>query len=145
MACPEFEDVLAAYAGLTREERCRVDAHLVACPRCREFLEALRSVDSRLTAQFASQEVPPGFTEAVRRRIQREASAVRPSFVPELLDFIGWSAIVALIGLVLYWLVPVSSESAQAVFSADARWAAGGIFVLVSFAVGLRSLAELKR
>src|SRR5712692_4131385 len=116
MACSEFEDVLVEYAELTDDERRRADAHLAICPGCREFVQALDSVDVRLTEHYAGREVPGGFTEAVRSRVRREAAMRRPSFVPEILDFVGWGAIVALIALTPKWvgaLVPIASESIQ--------------------------------
>src|SRR5712692_5669036 len=98
MACPEFEDRLIEYADIEGEARACVDSHLAECPGCREFLEALRVVDNELTARFGGREVSAAFAPAVRRRVEREAAA-RLSFVPELLDFVGWGAIVALLGL----------------------------------------------
>ena len=32
--------------------------------------------------------------------------AVLLSFVPEILDFVGWGAIVALLGMMAWWVVP---------------------------------------
>ena len=90
MACAEFEERLLEYAELKNGERARVEAHTAYCSTCREFLEALRTVDSQLTAQLAGLEVTPAFAPAVRRRVRYEGFAARPSVVPELLDFVGW-------------------------------------------------------
>ena len=93
MACPEFEDRLIEYADIEGEARACVDTHLAECAGCREFLEALRVVDTQLAARFVGREVSAAFAPAVRRRVEREASAHRLSFVPEVLDFVGWGAI----------------------------------------------------
>jgi|SRR5579864_781626 anti-sigma factor RsiW len=147
MACAEFESQLLEYGELARDVRVRVDAHVAGCTGCREFLEALQAVDAALESQFAGRHVSTEFEQAVRRRVQSEPAARRLSFVPEILDFVGWAAIVALIGLALYWvtnLVPASGGSEKTTFSFVAAWAAAFVFLLVSFLVGLRSFADLK-
>jgi|SRR5579863_3406078 len=146
MACAEFEDLLADYAELSGESRLRVDAHAATCADCQEFLDALHAVDATLAAQFAGREVSAGFGQAVRRRVQRKTAVRRPSFIPELLDFVGWSAIIAVIAFTLYWasaLIPISNEAAKA-FNANAGWAVAAAFLLVSFLIGLHSFVELK-
>lgn len=147
MACPEFEYRLIEYADLEGEARTCVDTHLAGCTGCREFLEALCLVDTELTARFGGREVSAAFAPAVRRRVEREASARRLSFVPEVLDFVGWGAIVALLGLMAWWVLPLipAFKSNQAALSLNAALAAGGAFVLVALLIGLRSLADLKR
>jgi len=143
MACAEFEERLLEYAELANGERARVDAHAALCASCREFLEALRTVDSQLTAQLASLEVTPAFAPAVRRRVRRESAVARPSLVPELLDFVGWGAIVALLVLLAWWLAPLSPVS-NIKISFNAMYAAAGAFLLAAFLFGIRSFADLK-
>jgi|SRR5579864_1048674 anti-sigma factor RsiW len=143
MACAEFEERLLEYAELANGERARVDAHAAQCASCREFLEALRTVDSQLTAQLASLEVTPAFAPAVRRRVRRESAVARPSLVPELLDFVGWGAIVALLVLLAWWLAPLSPVS-NIKISFNAMYAAAGAFLLAAFLFGIRSFADLK-
>ena len=147
MGCPEFEDRLIEYAHIEGEARACVDTHLAECADCREFLEALRVVDTQLTARFAGREVSAAFAPAVRRRVEREASARRLSFLPEILDFVGWGAIVALLGLMAWWVVPFipAFNTNQTALSLNAAVAAGGAFLLVALFIGLRSLADLKR
>ena len=147
MACPEFEDRLIEYAQIEGEARACVDTHLAECAGCREFLEALRIVDTQLTARFAGREVSAAFAPAVRRRVDRETSARRLSFVPEVLDFVGWGAIVTLLGLMAWWVVPFipAFNANQTALSLNAAVAAGGAFLLVALFIGLRSLADLKR
>jgi hypothetical protein len=91
MPCPEFEDRLMDYAELAGDARSRVDAHVSACADCREFLEALSTVDAGLTAQLrGSPPVSAAFASAVRQRVRLETRLARPSLVPELLDLVGW-------------------------------------------------------
>jgi len=146
MACPEFEDRLIEYAGLEGEARVCVDTHLDECAGCRQFLEALQIVDAQLTARFAGREVSAAFGPAVRRQVEREASARRLSFVPEILDFVGWGAIVAVLGVMAWWVMPFIPEftSNQAALSLKTAVGAGGSFLLIALFIGLRSLADLK-
>jgi len=145
MACAEFEERLLEYAELANGERARVDAHLAQCSGCREFLEALRRVDSQLSAQLADLELTGTFASAVQRRVQQERFAARPSPVPELLDFVGWGAIVALLGLFAWWLAPlVQISNTRLTIPFSASYAAAGAFLLAAFLIGIRSLADLK-
>ena len=146
MACPEFEDRLIEYAGIEGEARACVDAHLSECAGCRQFLEALRVVDTELTARFARREVSTAFAATVRRRVEVETSARRLSVVPEILDFVGWGAIVALLGLMAWWVVPFipAFNSNPTALSLNTAVAASGAFLLVALFIGLRSLADLK-
>ncbi len=142
MGCAEFQELLLEYGELSGDGRAPVDAHVGQCAGCREFLQALDAVDAQLGAQFGGRETSAGFAPAVRRRVNREAAVRRPSLVPEVLDFVGWIAIVALIGVLAWWvspLIPVSSTLAL-----NAALDAGGAFVMVAFVIGLRSLADLK-
>ncbi len=145
MACAEFEERLLEYAELANGERARVDAHAAKCPSCREFLEALRAVDSQLTAQIAGLGVTPAFAPAVRRRVRNEGATARPSLIPELLDFVGWGAIVALLGLVAWWLMPlVHISNTELAGSFNAPYAAAGVFLIAALLIGIRSFADLK-
>ena len=143
MACAEFEERLLEYAELANGERARVDAHAAQCSSCREFLEALRTVDAQLTARLASVEVTPAFAPAVRRRMLRENAIARPSLVPELLDFVGWGAIVTLLGLIAWWLAPLVPV-ANIKVSFAAMYASAGAFLLAALLFGIHSFADLK-
>jgi len=146
MACPEFEDRLIDYADIEGEARACVDTHLAECAGCRQFLEALLVVDTELTARFSGREASAALAVTVRRRVDREASARRLSFVPEILDFVGWGAIVALLGLMAWWVVPFipALNSNPTVLSLNTAVAASGAFLLVALFIGLRSLADLR-
>jgi len=145
MACAEFEERLLEYAELANGERARVEAHAAQCSSCREFLEALRTVDSQLTAQLAGFELTPAFAPMVRRRLRHENSTARPSVVPELLDFVGWGAIVTLLGLLAWWLGPLTPVSnIKLAVSFNAVYVAAGAFLLAALLFGIRSFADLK-
>jgi len=145
MGCAEFEERLLEYAELANGERVLVDAHAARCSSCREFLEALRTVDAQLTAQLAGLEVTSAFAPALRRRVRHEGSAARPSLVPEFLDLVGWGAIVALLGLLGWWLVPlVHVPSVRMTVSFNASYVLSGAFLLAAFLFGLRSFGDLK-
>ena len=91
MACPEFEDLVRGGAG----------GHAARCEDCRALLEALADVDATFEAAFAGVSAPPGMAAAVRARVARELPLRRPSPLPEILDFIGWAAVLALAAVLL--------------------------------------------
>jgi hypothetical protein len=146
MPCAEYEMLLLEYAGLAGEARARVDLHVTHCAGCREFLDALGAVDDALTAQFSTRGVAAAFAPAVGRRVSSEASLKRPSWVPELLDAVGWMAIVALVGLLAWWAGPLLPPvNTSALFTFPAALAAGAAFLAAAFLIGLRSFADLKQ
>ncbi len=83
--CPAFEDLL--------KEGSQV--HAAQCPRCRELLEALTCVDETLDAAFGKIGAPPDLESALRARIARVRAETKPSILPEILDLIGWAAVLA--------------------------------------------------
>ncbi len=101
MPCAAFEDLLRGYDELTAAERRSADVHLAACTDCREYLETLADLDRELTGLYEGLDPRPGFAT----RIISDASAMqkpsaqsrRPSAWPEVLDFCGWAAIVAIV------------------------------------------------
>jgi anti-sigma factor RsiW len=88
MPCDRFEDRLAGYGELSAEERHTVDAHVSACADCHEFLETLIALDQSLTTLYRAVEPARPFNPA---------SVREPSALPELLDFCGWAAVVAIL------------------------------------------------
>ena len=56
LACSELKASLSAYLDdeLTRDERLRSDAHLVACNGCRNLVERAELLDETLRAKFAA-------------------------------------------------------------------------------------------
>src|SRR5713226_9517082 len=102
MPCAEFEDRLLDYDNLRDHERLPVEAHLERCQECRAFLEAVHSVDTALKEALGNLRVSPSFQPAALDRACREAPLRKPSFVPEILDFVGWAAVVAIVIDLLY-------------------------------------------
>jgi hypothetical protein len=97
MACPEFEDLVREGAG----------GHAARCERCRALLDALGDVDAAFEAAFAGVAAPPGMAAAVRARVAREFPLRRPSPLPEILDLIGWAAVLALAAVLLPRFLPL--------------------------------------
>ena len=100
MACPEFEDLLNHGS----------DGHAAHCEDCRELLEAWADVDVTLDAALTGVCAPAGLTAAVRARIARELLVREPSLIPEVLDFIGWAAVLAVAAIVIPNFLPIISE-----------------------------------
>ena len=88
MPCEAFEDLLNGYSELSAAERARIDAHLASCPACSDFLETLTALDRSLTALYSA--VEP-------RRAFDPAFVKQPSPLPEILDFVGWAAVAAIV------------------------------------------------
>jgi anti-sigma factor RsiW len=145
MPCAEFADLLLEYAGLSPDKRARIDSHVAGCGACRELLQALDAVDAELTAEFAGHAVSADFETAVRRRVRSQAALPGPSRVPELLDSLGWAAIVTLIGLIVWWAAPLLSvPQKNLAVTFNMVWIAASAFLFISVLVGLRSFAQLK-
>lgn len=97
MACPEFEDLVRECAG----------GHAARCEECRALLDALSDVDAAFEAAFADVSAPPGMAAAVRARVARAFPVRAPSPLPEILDFIGWAAVLALALVLLPRFLPL--------------------------------------
>jgi anti-sigma factor RsiW len=106
MPCNEFESWLLDYAGLEPERRRAVDIHLAVCPECRLHFEALAEADAALSLRFPARRAPAGFETAVLGRIERQLPLRKPPLLPEILDFVGWTAVVATAAGLLYRLSP---------------------------------------
>ena len=138
MACAEFEDLLLDYDELNSEELQAANGHVAECADCRAFLETLKELDVSLTNLFAGSNVSPTFGQSVIGRLQSRPENPRPSFVPEVLDFIGWAAVFAIIG----WLVVQVSPPIQV--GGYFPWVAGVAFFVTGLFFGLRAHADLK-
>lgn len=101
MACPEFEDLVSGAAG----------DHAAHCEDCRALLDALADVDATFEAAFAGIAAPPSLAAAVRLRVERELPLRRPSLVPEVLDFIGWAAVLVLAAVLLPRFLPLIHDA----------------------------------
>jgi hypothetical protein len=65
-----------------------------------EFDE-MEALEAALEEAYAAVAPPPGFAARVRLRARRTPAARPPSAWPEVLDFIGWAAVLA-VGVALY-------------------------------------------
>jgi hypothetical protein len=97
MACPDFEDLAQGRAG----------DHTAHCEECRALLDALAEADATFDAAFAGISAPPSLAAAVRTRVAREFPVRRPSVLPEVLDFIGWAAVLALAAVLFPRFLPL--------------------------------------
>lgn len=97
MECPDFEELVRQGPG----------GHAAECEACGALLEALAVVDRSLEAAYAGISAPPGLEAAVRMRIARERARRWLSPLPEVLDFIGWAAILALLAVLAPRFLPV--------------------------------------
>jgi hypothetical protein len=91
MACPELEDLLNEGSG----------GHAAHCEECRARLEALAHVEATFNAAFAHIAAPPGLAAAVQARVAQAVPEYGPSLVPEVLDLIGWAAVLAAAAIVV--------------------------------------------
>jgi anti-sigma factor RsiW len=143
MPCARFEDLLLDYEELPAYAREPVDAHLAACPACREYLETLSEIDLRLTSLYAGAQASSALGSAVRSRVRNQTRLPRPSALPEVLDFIGGSAVVA----VLAWLAlvllprPALAQLPRELLTFAITGGAAVAFIAAVWA-GLRSHAE---
>jgi len=93
---------------------------------------ALRMIDQELDAALAGLSAPPGFAAAVRRRV----AASRVSPLPEILDSIGWAAVLTIVSLLLLWFAPMLRGPWWPVF-------AGGIVMMPALFYGWRSIRAI--
>src|SRR2546425_2998126 len=88
MPCASFEDRLLDYAELSTAEREPVDAHLAGCADCREYLDAAAQLDIRLACLYGGARVLPAFQGALVSRGQAGVPLSKPSWPPQILDFL---------------------------------------------------------
>jgi hypothetical protein len=91
MACPELEDLLDGKSG----------DHALHCENCRALLDAFAEIDTTFESAFAGISAPAGMAAAVHARISQIRPQPRISPVPEILDLIGWAAVLAMAAIVL--------------------------------------------
>jgi predicted anti-sigma-YlaC factor YlaD len=129
MPCDEFESRLIDYAESPEPERRALHEHLAGCASCREFFDALQTLDQALTASFSDVAAPDWLGVRIRAHVES------PSRIPEMLDALGWLGISALIASIA-WYERVTVDMTLSVFAA----AAG--FLIAGFWVSLRLLAK---
>jgi hypothetical protein len=104
MACPEFDSVLRGAAG----------NHALHCEECAAMLEAAADAEAILESAFAGVSAPPSLAAAARMRIAAESRSKGPSILPELLDLIGWAAVLTLAAILFPRFWPLVSAAFQA-------------------------------
>ena len=129
MTCTDCQERLLE--GLARD--AATATHLSACAECRAFSAALAVADAQLTATLAGAAAPPGFEVSVRRRIRAEAP---PSWLPEILDFLGLAGSAVLAGAARWAFVPAPWRTATTLLSA------GGAVLAAGAWFGLRALSD---
>ncbi|HKE29822.1 MAG TPA: hypothetical protein VKB88_46050 [Bryobacteraceae bacterium] len=97
MACPDFETLVSEGS----------DGHAAHCEHCAALLESLADVDAGLEASFSRTLAPPSLAAAVRLRIAHDGLRRRPSLLPEILDFVGWAAVLALAAVLVERFLPL--------------------------------------
>ena len=88
--------------------------------------------DEELDRALAGIAAPRGFAAAIRCRVAES----RVSPMPEILDCIGWAAVLAIVFMLLLWLVPMARGPWWPVF------AGGGVIVPALF-YGWRSIRAI--
>src|SRR5881296_1419851 len=125
MPCREFEERLLDYGKLEPGLRERVEQHLGSCSECRAFLHALGEIDAALGLAAARLQTPPELIERVHLRVRQELPELKPSWLPEILDLIGWSAAAGAVFLIQTVLPVPLSESLVLWSAAPALFASG--------------------
>jgi hypothetical protein len=138
MPCGNFEELLLTYRELEGDDLILTDAHVASCAGCRDFLKALEELDEALTSELSQTRVSPFFQESVLKRVQPVPPIEKPSWIPEVLDFAGWSAVLAIAACLLREMVPPQ-------FGSYYGWGLAVTFVIVGLWFGLRSYAHLNR
>jgi len=105
MPCAEFEDLLQRYDELSAAERRHAEAHLSDCADCREYFEMLSDLDRELTGLYAGLQPGSKFAAAVASIVSTTPKPITrlrpPSAWPEVLDFCGWAAVVAIAAMLV--------------------------------------------
>ncbi len=105
MTCQELDDRLDGWVDRTlpEEQRLEVQAHLAACPECREQERRLRRLLSHASALPRSVSPPRDLWPGISRRIGRGRVWSRGSWQPVLAVA---AAVVAALGAVVFWQQP---------------------------------------
>ena len=105
MTCLELDDRLDGWVDRTlpEEQRLEVEAHLAACPECREQERRLRRLLSHASALPRSVSPPRDLWPGISRRIERGRMWSRGSWQPVLAVA---AAVVAALGAVVFWQQP---------------------------------------
>ena len=143
MPCKSFEDLLIDYAEIPASGRECVDAHLAGCAACGEYLETLLSLDAGLGQLFAGAQVSPAFRTRVLSQVCVAGQLAKPSFLPEILDFIGWIGVIAAAVCLAALLMPLQAiPRLPADFNTFATAIAAALAILAALWVGVFAYHE---
>jgi anti-sigma factor RsiW len=146
MPCRSFEDLLLGYSELSVSERDRVDAHVAGCAECREYLAVLDQIDGQLAGEYSGARAPAGFERSVLARVTAGRLPAGPTWVPEILDCIGWAAVIAAAAAVAWLVVPLrAAEDVVPALRTFGTPIAAGMAVITAAWAGIRSFSDLKR
>ena len=117
-----------------------MNAHLAVCADCREHLTSLTALDRELAALYQGLQPHAGFAAGVLSRTATINASHKPfgqrrplSAWPEVLDFCGWAAIVAIVALLA---VTAAAQAGVALaFPPYAGWSAAAVAVAVLLAL----------
>jgi hypothetical protein len=145
MACAAFEDMLLEYAELPGPDRAKVDTHVLGCAACREYLSTQGRLDAGLIRHYGSINVGVELQQHIRSRVTAQAQLAKPSILPEVLDFIGWAAVVASAFLLFWTMVPVGARlNSLSLVSSLVPFFAAGLALVGAVWASLRAYADLK-
>lgn len=105
--CHRCEELLLDSATRDAAAESFLRAHLAICTGCAGLAQDLRQLDEAFTAEFAPACVSPEFRDRLNTRLANEAVCLKPSWVPEALDAIGWAAILAIAAVLSWPLLPL--------------------------------------
>jgi anti-sigma factor RsiW len=146
MPCPSFENRILDYLEnqLPSAARAEVEAHLVACPACRDFACQLRQLDAALTRHVVAPTLRPEFDVRLHARIENAVllteteiaerkRALQADFEARMLQMkkhpldlaaffesFGWAALVAL-AISLFFVYAPGWSSALAAHGLDVQ------------------------
>jgi len=102
MPCPAFEDLILEYCedGLAAAQRGRVEEHVAECPLAGRSSNCSASWIPHCGRLIGKPEPSAAFHQRILRRVASEAEEPR-SWVPLILDAVGYSAIAALGSVVI--------------------------------------------
>lgn len=94
-ACDGLEDRLLDYDELSPDQRIDVDAHVLGCQACRDYLTLLRDIDAALSTGVQHVHLEPRRAAAIRLSARAATPIRRISMLPEWLDFVAAAAVLA--------------------------------------------------
>ena len=144
MPCASFESLLLDYEDLSARDQETVNFHLTTCNACRDYFDALVQLDAALAEQYSGIQTPSEFQSRLYARINATTPLAPPSFLPEMLDFIGWSAVIATGVLLLRTMMPVPLPENSFVEISRVLPFLAGLAVLSAAWIGVRVYSDLK-